>query len=117
MVLLADVINQDLSKGVIFGKGQLGKIKQLVKFVLLIFIPWWILVPVAASASLHDITLLKKFLGMKKMLMHWWENQLGKHSTTIFCALWKKSCHFHCVVMLSQTRRKEIFEKLQIYED
>ena len=32
MVLLGDVTNLDLPKGVIFGKGQLGKIKQLVKF-------------------------------------------------------------------------------------
>ena len=38
MVLLGDVINQDLPKGVIFGKGQLGKIKKFVKFVLFSYI-------------------------------------------------------------------------------
>ena len=29
MIFLGDVMNQDLPKGVTFGKGQLGKVKQL----------------------------------------------------------------------------------------
>ena len=40
MVLLGGIMNQDLPKGVIFGKGQLGKIKKFVKFVLFGYIPW-----------------------------------------------------------------------------
>ena len=48
MVLLGDVITQDLPKGVTFGKGQLGNIKQFVKFVLFIYIAWWITAPVVS---------------------------------------------------------------------
>jgi len=85
MVLLGDVINQNLPKGVIpvFVKGQLGKIKQFVKFVLFIYIPRWINVPVVASSPLHDISLFKE--------MCWYEENVdglfGKSA-------WKNHCWY-----------------------
>ena len=60
MVLLGDFATQDLPKGVTFGKGQLGNIKQFVKFVLFIYIAWWITAPVVSLSQLHEITLLKE---------------------------------------------------------
>ena len=49
MVLLSDLTEKELSKGAIFGKRQLSKVKQFVKFVLFVYIPWWITAPVVAS--------------------------------------------------------------------
>ena len=89
MVLLEDVIHQDLPKDVIFGKRQLGKIEQLVKFVLFIDIPWRITVTVVASAPLHNITLLKEIFWYEKYV-----NDLVEKSA------WKAFSNHHTVAIV-----------------
>ena len=42
IVLLSGLIEQELAKSAIFGKVQLIKVKEFVKFVLFAYILWWI---------------------------------------------------------------------------
>ena len=59
MVLMRDMIAKDLPKGAVFRCGQLNKLNRFVKFVLSVYIPWWIKSPLVAAAPINDTKLLQ----------------------------------------------------------
>jgi hypothetical protein len=59
IVLLSDKILAELPEGAVFRVGQLAKLQRFVRFVVVVYIPWWISCSQACDAPVNDLKLLK----------------------------------------------------------
>lgn len=58
MVLISSSINE-LPKGSVFAAGQLLKISKFVKFVVHVYVPWWLTTPVFSATPMHNLNLIE----------------------------------------------------------
>ena len=57
--LLMPKIDSELPKNKILTKSQAEKLERFVKFICLVYVPWWITCPVARDSPINDLNLLK----------------------------------------------------------
>ena len=69
MVLLSEKIIAELPKGSVFCVDQLAKLQRFVKFVVLVYIPWWITCSQSSDAPVNDLKLLKMIHGHDDKVM------------------------------------------------
>ena len=111
-------MNQDLPKGVIFGKGQLGKIKQLRSLCCSFTPHGGSLLQLLLRTTLYDITLLKE--------ISWYEENVN---ALVGKLAWKALSHHLWYVVekimplslfsdaFTNKEKEEIVEKLKSIED
>ena len=57
MVLLSKQIQEKFSKSEVATKSQMNKLERFCTFAVRIYVPWWIVCPLAASAPVNDLIL------------------------------------------------------------
>ena len=60
IVMLSPLIDSCLAKNAVYTKRQLPLLERFVKFVVYVYVPWWLTAPVPAHAPSNDLALLKE---------------------------------------------------------
>lgn len=59
IVLLSGLIEEQLPRAQIATKSQISKLERFAIFTVAVYVPWWLVCPVPASAPLNDLNLIK----------------------------------------------------------
>ena len=59
MYLMMPKIQSELPKNSILTAKQADDLKRFVKFICLVYVPWWVTCPLPADSPINDLTLLK----------------------------------------------------------
>ena len=111
MVMLSDKIGNELPRGAVFASGQIQKLERFVKFVLLVYVPWWISCTSAADAPVNDLMLVHK-------LQSYEDEVIGKAALKAFSNhMWYLSEELVPLALfstgLSASQKNEIVKKLK----
>ena len=83
MVLLSKQIQEKFSKSEVATKSQMNKLERFCTFAVRIYVPWWIVCPLAASAPVNDLILsenLNKYKVQDSIIAEKGLKALSRHS-------------------------------------
>ena len=60
IILMRDKVRSELTKKCILTSYQEEKLLKLVKFIVLIYLPWWVTCPLPADSPINDLKLLEE---------------------------------------------------------